>query len=127
MKRFLVTWYDRNAQNDWGIVNPDPSDPFGEIPSDVRATIYGMPSFLTVQVVEGGTGTPVEGALALVVGPSLPAFRQTNVGGWFNIEKGFQINGFYLVMVFKSGYQMAPELVNYTGEPQEVTITMNPR
>jgi hypothetical protein len=126
MKRFLVTWYDRNAQNDWGIVNPNPSDPFGEIPSDVRATIYGMPAFLTVQVVEGGTGTPVEGALALVVGPSLPAFRQTTMGGWFNIEKGFQLNGPYLVMVFKSGYQMALELVNYTGEPQEVTVTMNP-
>jgi hypothetical protein len=42
-KRFLVTWYDRHAPNDWSIVNPNPSDPFGEIPSDVRATLYGMP------------------------------------------------------------------------------------
>jgi hypothetical protein len=126
MKRFLVTWYDRHAPDDWGIVNPNPSDPFGEIPSDVRATIYGLPSFLTVKVVEGGTGNPVEGAMALVVGPSLPAFRETNAGGWFNIEKGFRFNGPYLVMVFKEGYQMALELVNYRGESQELTVTMNP-
>jgi hypothetical protein len=119
-KRFLITWYDRQATN---IGNT----PFAEAPSSVRATLYGMPSFLTVQVVEEGTGNPVEGALALVVGPSLPAFRESNVGGWFNIEKGFQFNGPYLVMVFKAGYKMALELVNYRGEPQELTVMMNPR
>jgi hypothetical protein len=118
-KRFLIAWYDRHAAGG--------DTPFGGAPSDIKATLYGMPSFLTVHVVEEGTGNPVEGALALVVGPSLPAFRETNVGGWFNIEKGFQFKGFYLIMVFKSGYKMELKLVNYSGEPQEVTVTMNPQ
>jgi hypothetical protein len=125
-KRFLITWYDWNAPNDYPLLSTVTgigSDHYG----DVRGTIYGIPSFLTVQVVEEGTGNPVEGALALVVGPSLPAFRETNVGGWFNIEKGFQFKGFYLVMVFKDGYQMALEFVSYLGDPQQVTVTMNPQ
>jgi len=125
MKRFLVTWYDRNAPDDWSIVNPNPEDPFGEIPSDVRATIYGAPSFLSGQVVEKGTGNPVENALVFVIGPSLPVLEQTNVGGWFNIEKRSHLSGIYLVMAFKFGYLVTFEIVNYTGEPREVTIEMN--
>jgi hypothetical protein len=63
----------------------------------------------------------------MVMGPALPAIGQTNMGGWFNIEKGFQFNGFYLVMVFKSGYGMALEFVNYSGEHQAVTVPMAAR
>jgi len=125
MKRFMVTWYDRNAPNDWGIVNPNPEDPFGEIPSDVRATIYGVPSFLSGQVVEKDTGNPVENALAFVIGPSFPVLEQTNVGGWFNIEESSHFPGIYLVMAFKLGYLVAFEIVNYTGEPLETKIEMN--
>ena len=115
-KRFLIAWYDRHAAG--------ADTPFAGAPSDVKATLYGMPSFLSVQAVEEGTGDPVEGALAMVMGPALPAAGQTNMGGWFNIEKGFQFNGFYLVMVFKSGYRMGLEFVKYSGEHQEVTVPM---
>jgi len=125
MKRFLVTWYDRNALNDWGIVNPDPEDPFGEIPSDVRATIYGAPSFLTGRVVEKGTGNPVEDALALVIGPSLPVLEKTNVGGWFNIVENSHPAGTYLVVTFKLGCLPAMQIVNYTGDHLQETIEMN--
>ena len=118
-KRFLIAWYNRHAAGG--------DTPFGGAPSDVKATLYGMPSFLSVQVVEQGTGNPVEGAWAMVMGPALPAIGQTNMGGWFNIEKGFQFNGFYLVMVFKSGYGMALEFVNYSGEHQAVTVPMAAR
>jgi hypothetical protein len=124
MKNFLITWYDRNAPNDWSIVNPDPNDPFGEIPSDVRATIYGAPSFLSIRV-EDETGSPVEDALALVIGPSFPALKQTNVGGWCNIEETSQPDGAYLVIILKLGYHVVVEFVNYSGDPLQQTILMS--
>jgi hypothetical protein len=125
MKRFLVTWYDRNALNDWGIVNPDPEDPFGEIPSDVRGTLYGAPSFLTGRVVEEGTENPVEDALALVIGPSIPVLEKTNVGGWFNIEENSHPAGTYVVVVFKLGCLPTMQIVNYTGDHLQETIEIN--
>lgn len=118
-KRFLIAWYDRHAAGG--------DTPFGGAPSDVKATLYGMPSFLSIQAVEEGTGTPLEDAWTMVIGPALPAVGQTNRGGWFNIEKGFQFNGFYLVMAFKSGYRMGLEFVNYSGEAQAVTVPMAAR
>ena len=125
MKRFFVAWYDRNAPDDYSPIDPDPEDPFGERASDVRGTLYGVPSFLSGQVVEKGTGNPVENALVFVIGPSFPVLEQTNVGGWFNIEESSHFPGIYLVMAFKLGYLVAFEIVNYTGEPLEVTIEMN--
>ena len=115
-KRFLIAWYDRHASSSGTY--------FQGAPSDVSATLYGVPSFLTGQVVEKGTGDPVENALVFVIGPSFPVLEQTNVGGWFNIEESSHFPGIYLVMAFKLGYPVAFEIVNYTGEPLEVTIEM---
>jgi len=117
-KSFLIAWYDRHAAGG--------DTPFSSAPSDVKATLYGVPSFLSGQVVEkGATGNPVENALVFVIGPSFPVLEQTNVGGWFNIEESSHFPGIYLVMAFKLGYLVAFEIVNYTGEPLEVTIEMN--
>jgi len=87
-------------------------------------TIYGVPSFLYGQVIEEGTGNPVEGTWALVMGPSLPAMKKTNVGGWFNVAKESQPNGKYLAVVFKLGYFPTIQSVDYAGEPRIETIEM---
>jgi hypothetical protein len=125
MKRFLISWQDYNAPNDYGV--GDITDISSLLPGDKRATLYGIPSFLSGRVVEEGTERPVEDAWVLVIGPSLPALRQTNVGGWFNIQKGFQLNGTYVVMVFRSGYKMAIQTVSYAGEAQEAIVEVNKR
>ena len=64
----------------------------------------------------------MEDARVLVIGPSLPALKKTNVGGWFNIEKESQAEGKYLVVVFKLGYNLGIQSVVYTGEPQQITL-----
>jgi hypothetical protein len=92
---------------------------------DIRGAIYGSPSFLSGQVIEKGTGTPVEDAWTLVIGPSIPTLKKTNVGGWFNVVAKSQPAGIYLVMVFKLGYPVAMKVVNYTGEPLQETIEVN--
>jgi len=126
-KSFLIVFMDQNAPDDFDPPPPAPMQWMPDSKTNCMGVIYGVPSFLTVRVIEEGTGNPVEGALALVIGPSLPAFRETNVEGWFNIEKGFQFNGFYLVMVFKAGYKMELEFVRCSGDPQQVTVEMNVR
>ncbi|MCK5187233.1 MAG: carboxypeptidase regulatory-like domain-containing protein, partial [Deltaproteobacteria bacterium] len=121
MKRFLIGWHDRNEEDDY-YFETGPLVPFAPAPSDVRGTIYGLPSFLSGQVVDKETGSPVEDARVLVMGPSLPELKTTNVGGWFNIEKKSQAKGIYLVAAFKRGYLPAIKSVAYTGEPLQVTI-----
>ena len=124
MKRFLITWYDWNAPNDFGVL--EEIEHIGsDVPADVRGTIYGIPSFLSAQVIEKGTENPIENALAFVIGPSIPALKKTNVGGWFNVEENSHLPGIYLVMIFKAGYSVAFQVVNYTGEPLEATVEMN--
>ena len=59
MKRFMILWYDRNAPGDFAIISPDPTDPWSETPGNITGTLYGKQSFLTAQVVEQGTDTPV--------------------------------------------------------------------
>ncbi len=124
MKRLLITWYDKNPVDDYEIP-PDMPIMFGPTPSDVRGTLYGSPSFLSGQILEKGTGDPVEGALALVIGPSLPVLEKTNVGGWFNIVEDSHPAGTYLVVTFKLGCLPAIQIVNYTGESLRETIEMN--
>jgi len=121
MKRFIFAWYDYYAPNDYGI-EEEATTISSDIPGDVRGTIYGAPSFLSGRVVEEGTGNPVEGALTMVMGPSLPAFKETNVGGWFNVVKNSQPNGKYLVIALKLGCLPAIQLVNYAGDPVRETI-----
>jgi len=122
-KRFLITWEDWNAPNDYGV--GDITNISSARPGDKRATLYGIPSFLTVRVVESATGDPVEGALALVMGPALPVLKKTNEWGWFNIEKKSQSTGTYLVIVLKVGYPIGIQLVNYTGDPLKSTMEMS--
>jgi len=121
MKRFLITWYDWNAPNDFPLLSTA-TGIGSDMQGDVRGTIYGVPSFLSGRIIEEGTGSPVEDARVLVIGPSLPALKKTNVGGWFNIEKESQAEGKYLVVVFKLGYNLGIQSVVYTGEPQQVTL-----
>jgi len=125
MKRFLITWYDKNPVDDYEIP-PDMPIMFGPSPSDVKGTIYGAPSFLSGRVIDRA-GNPVEDAWALVIGPSLPALKKTNIGGWFNIGKKSQAEGTYLVVAFKLGYPIGIQLVNYTGDPLKATMEMNKR
>jgi hypothetical protein len=127
MDQFLVAWRDMYAPDDY----PDIPDPdagnvlYVDHESDIRGVIYGTPSFLSGQIIENGTGNPVEGAWALVIGPSSPILVETNVGGWFNIFEDSQSMGTYLVIVFKLGYHLAVEFVAHTGEPLQEIIEMN--
>jgi len=125
MKRIMVAWYDRNAPGDYSSISTDPDDLWAETPGNVTATLYGKPSFLTAHVVAKKTGVPVKGAIALVIGPTLPIVEKTNEYGWFNIVENSHPSGIYLVMAFKLGYPVSFQLVNYTGEPLDVTIEMN--
>jgi hypothetical protein len=124
MKRFLITWMDGNAVDDYGPLT-DPDSMGADIANDIRGTLYGAPSFVSGRIVEEGTGSPVEDAWALVIGPALPALKKTNVGGWFNVVRDSQPNGKYLVVVFKLGYSLAMQAVDYTGEPLSDAIEMN--
>jgi hypothetical protein len=123
MKRFLITWYDWNAPNDYGVLE-EIVHIGSDVPADVRGTIYGIPSFLSGRVVEKGTANPIEGAWTLVIGPSLPSLKKTNVGGWFNIKKNSQSTGTYRIIAFKLGYGMATQTVNYEGVPLKETIEL---
>jgi hypothetical protein len=123
---FLIAWRDENAPGDYPGI-PDPTSSFSlyfDEPSDIMGIVYGVPSFLTARVVEQGTDDPVEGASALIIGPSLPQVKKTNVGGWFNIAKNLQSNAKYLAVVFKLGYLPTIQVVDYAGEPLKETIEM---
>lgn len=124
MQQFLVVWYDRNAHDDYPAAADQPNTPFATAPSEVRGTLYGMPSCLSIHAVEEGTGNPVKGAIVLMIGPSLPALKQTNVGGWCNIEERDQAAGNYLVVMFKLGYNLTIQPIDYAGEPLSLTIEM---
>ena len=67
MKRFLISWYDKNPVDDYEIP-PDMPILFGPSPSDVKGTIYGAPSFLSGRVIEEGTENPIEDAWVIVIG-----------------------------------------------------------
>ncbi len=124
MERFLITWRDTNAPDDNDVLPDEGGGHIPGTPGDIKGALYGKPSLLCCQVSDKDTGDPVEGALVMVVGPGFPALKQTNMGGWFNIEKRFQLRGTYLVMVFKSGYNMAIKSANYVGDPLELEIKM---
>ena len=86
--------------------------------------IYGLPSFLTGRVVEQTTGSPVENALTVVIGPSFPSLIKTTIGGWFNIAENVQATGTYLIMAFKLGYHIDVEFVKYEGKPLQPMLEM---
>ena len=122
MDRLLFTWRD---ELDEEVPGDGGSGHVTEAGGNIMGKIYGVPSFLTVRVVEQGTGAPVEGALALVMGPSFPAIKLASVGGWFNVVENSQPNGTYLVVVVQLGYFPGILAVDYTGDPIQGTIEMN--
>jgi len=124
MERFLITWRDTNAPDDNDVLPDEGGGHIPGTPGDIKGALYGKPSFLCCQASDEDTGDPVEGALVMVIGPGFPALKKTNMGGWFNIEKRFQFKGIYMVMVFKSGYNMSIKTVNYAGDPLEIAIKM---
>jgi hypothetical protein len=126
MERFLITWRDTNAPDDYDVLPDEGGGHIPGSPGDIKGALYGKPSLLYCQVSDAETGDPVEGAIVMVIGPAFPALKQTNLGGWFNIEKRFQLSGIYMLMAFKPGYMMAINTVNYTGDTLEISIKMTP-
>ena len=126
MKRFLISWYDKNPVDDYDIP-PDMPILFGPSPSDVKGTIYGAPSFLSGRVIEDGTGNPVEEAWIIVIGPGLFTIKKTNIGGWWNIPEDSQRNGTYFIIPLKRGYRTSIESVTYGGDPLQVIIEAETR
>ena len=122
MDRFLIAW---RIDVDEVIIKEGETGHITESGGNIMGKIYGVPSFLTARVVEQETGTPVKDAWGFVVGPSFPAMEKTNIGGWLNISENSQQTGMYLILVFKLGYQISTQFVNYTGEPLQVTVEMS--
>ena len=123
MERFLVVWQDVVDEEVLGADEGHIQEPGGNI----LGAIYGASSFLLGQVVEQESGNPLDDAWVLILGPSLPSLKTTGDGGWFNISEGFQLPGLYLVIVVKPGFQIAFELIHYTGEMLQTTIELNSR
>jgi len=124
MERFLITWRDENAPDDYDVLPDEGGGHIPGTPGDVNGAIYGKESLLCCQINDKDTGDPLEGALAMIIGPGVPGLKQTNRGGWFNLPKSFHFTGPYLVLVVKPGYQMGLEFVAYRGEPLQMTVAM---
>jgi hypothetical protein len=134
--KFLITWWDTHAPNDYKALPGEFGGNYGEISSvlmgnlnnmDVRGAIYGIPSFLTVRAVEQGTGTPVEGAQVIVIGLGLLKMETTGIGGWCNLSRDSQRNGRYFIMVLKNTYRMAFQTVTYQDEPLKISMELKKR
>jgi hypothetical protein len=123
MERFLVVWQDVVDEE---VVGADEGH-IKEAGGNILGAVYGASSFLLGQVVAQESGNPLNEAWVLILGPSLPLLKTTNNGGWFNIAERFQLPGLYMVIVFKAGFQIAFELINYTGETLQTTIELNAR
>jgi hypothetical protein len=121
MDRFLIVWRDEVEEE---VLEEGGSGHVVESGGNVMGKIYGLPSFLTGRVVEQNTGSPVEDAFVIVLGPSSPSLKKTNIGGWFNITENKQTKGTYLIMVFKFGYHITIESVNYEDEPSKPMLEM---
>jgi hypothetical protein len=121
MDRLLIVWRDELEEE---VPDGGGSGHVTVSGGNIMGKIYGVPSFLTFRVLDQETGDPVEGALALIVGPALPAIKITNRGGWFNIAKNAQPRGTYSVVLLKFGYQLTTHPVHYTGTALQETIEM---
>ena len=89
--------------------------------------IIGAQSFLTCRIIEKETGIPVDDVKVLIIGPSLPKIRNTNIGGWFNIAKGNQRKGSYSIFAYKAGYRIGFQSVVYNGEPLHSAVELTKR
>jgi hypothetical protein len=135
MDRFLITWWDLNTPNDYEAV-PGEFGAYGELASipmgviiagDVKGAIYGVPSFLTVRVVEEETGKPIEDARVTVIGLGLRETKTTSIGGWCNLPRDSQRNGRYSIRVLKKGYRIAFQTVTYEGKPLQTKVELKKR
>ena len=138
MDQFFITWWDTNTPFDFEVLECEnamwagPVEEGGNIAmptmgymlGDIKGALYGIPPFLTVRVVEKGTGGPVEGAMVAVLGLGLPEMGRTNIGGWSNFSEDGHRNGTYWIIALK-GFSIAIEPVAYKGEPLETTIALN--
>ena len=122
MDRLLIAWRDELEEE---VLDGGGSGHVTASGGNIMGKIYGVPSFLTFRVLDQETGDPVKGALALVLGRTIPTMKTTNVGGWFNIAKNAQPEGTYVVVLLKFGYHMTSQLVDYTGTALQKTIQMN--
>ncbi len=122
MDRLLIAWRDELEEE---ILDGEGSGHVTVSGGNIMGKIYGSPSFLTVRVLDQETGDPVKGVLILVLGPTLPTMKATNVGGWFNIAQNSQPNGNYLLVLLKFGYQISTKLVDFTGTAIQETIEIN--
>jgi hypothetical protein len=121
MDRLLIVWRDELEEE---VLDGGGSGHVTASGGNIMGKIYGVPSFLTFRVLDQETGDPVQGALALVIGPAVPAMKRTNRGGWFNIAENAQPEGNYLVVLLKFGYHMTSQFVDYTGTALQETIAM---
>jgi hypothetical protein len=121
MDRLLTVWRDELEEE---VLDGGGSGHVTASGGNIMGKIYGVPSFLTFRVLDQETGDPVQGALALVIGPAVPAMKRTNRGGWFNIAENAQPEGNYLVVLLKFGYHMTSQFVDYTGTALQETIAM---
>jgi len=126
MDRFLIAWKDKNAPDDYAVIEGEGGGHVFTDQADVRGALYGVPSFLSCRVVDGQTGSGIEGAAALVIGPLTIAFEETIDQGWCNIVEDSQPPGTYVIIVFYSGYQIAVELIDYQGGPKQTIIALTP-
>ncbi|MCK5186665.1 MAG: hypothetical protein KAR43_05970 [Deltaproteobacteria bacterium] len=121
MDRFLIVWRDEVEEE---VLEEEGSGHIVESGGNIMGKMYGVPSFMTGRTVEQETGNPIQDALVVGIGPSFFSLLKTNSGGWFNIAENAQTTGTYFIMVFKLGYHINAEFVNYEGEHIQPTIEM---
>jgi hypothetical protein len=124
MNQFLIAWRNYNVDEEGGSDAPIGEGHITEDPGNVEGMLYGMPSFLLGRVIEEDTGTPIEDAFAIIMGKGMLKVTRTGPGGWFNLEEKLQSPGTYGILVFKLGYQMAVQFIDYQNTPLEETVRM---
>jgi len=84
-----------------------------------------MPSFLLGRALDEDTGAPIEDALALIMGKGMMKVARTGPGGWFNVAENSQAPGTYVIVIWKLGYQIAVQFIDYQGTPLEETVSVS--
>ena len=125
MNQFLIAWRNYNVDEAGGSDDPLGGGHINEAPGNVEGMLYGVPSFLLGKVMDEDTGTPLEDALALIMGKGMIKATKTGPGGWFNIEENSQAPGTYVIVVLKLGYQMAVQFIDYQDKPLEETVSVS--
>jgi len=125
MDRFLIAWRNYNIEEVGGSDDPIGDGHITEAPGNVEGMLYGMPSFLLGRALEEDTGAPIEDALALIMGKGMMKVARTGPGGWFNVAENSQAPGTYVIVIWKLGYQIAVQFIDYQGTPLEETVSVS--